>query len=127
MFPFPAKDRDRPDAREITDWSRKGPLPPLEGRGGSRRESDRGFGSDYGGGERKERFSEGDGKVRDFGNWERKGPLLSIAQPERAPREGGRPRTNDGPRGEGFRDRKSSPVAWGEGRPQGSQDGSRPP
>jgi hypothetical protein len=49
------------------------------------------------------------------------------AQPERAPREGGRPRTNDGPRGEGFRDRKSSPVAWGEGRPQGSQDGSRPP
>jgi translation initiation factor 4B len=127
LFPFPAKDRDRPDAREITDWSRKGPLPPLEGRGGSRRESDRGFGSDYGGGERKERFPEGDGKVRDFGNWERKGPLSPIAQPERAPREGGRPRTNDGPRGEGFRDRKSSPAAWGEGRPQGSQDGSRPP
>lgn len=43
------------------------------------------------------------------------------------PREGGRPRTNDGPRGEGFRDRRSSPAAWGEGRPQGSQDGSRPP
>lgn len=122
-----AKDRDRPDVREIGDWSRKGPLPDLPGRGGSRRDSDRGFGSDYGGGERKERFPEGDGKVRDFGNWERKGPLSPIPQPERGPREGGRPRTNDGPRGEGFRDRKSSPAAWGEGRPQGSQDGSRPP
>ncbi|KAF4633355.1 hypothetical protein G7Y89_g4767 [Cudoniella acicularis] len=120
----PPKDRDRPDAREFTDWSRKGPLPDLPGRGG--RDSGRGgFGSDYGG-ERKERFPEGDGKVRDFGNWERKGPLSPILQPERT-REGGRPRTNDGPRGEGFRDRRSSPAAWGEGRPQGSQDGSRPP
>jgi len=103
-------------------------LPDLPGRGGDRRDGGRGFGggSDYGG-ERKERFPEGDGKVRDFGNWERKGPLSPIPQPERGPREGGRPRTNDGPRGEGFRDRKSSPAAWGEGRPQGSQDGSRPP
>ena len=124
---LPAKDRDRPDAREITDWSRKGPLPDLPGRGGDRRQSDRGFGSDYGGGERRERFPEGDGKVRDFGNWERKGPLSPIIQQERAPREGGRPSTNDGPRGEGFRDRRQSPAAWGEGRPQGSQDGSRPP
>ena len=101
-------------------------MPDLPTRGGPRRESDRGFGSDFGG-ERKERFPEGDGKVRDFSNWERRGPLSPIAQPERAPREGGRPRTNDGPRGEGFRDRRSSPAAWGEGRPQGSQDGSRPP
>jgi translation initiation factor 4B len=122
-----AKDRgDRPEARELNDWSRKGPLPDLPGRGGARRESDRGFGSDYGG-ERKERFPEGDGKVRDFGNWERKGPLSPIAAAERGPREGGRPRTNDGPKAEGFRDRRSSPAAWGEGRPQGSQDGSRPP
>ncbi|TVY84233.1 putative RNA-binding protein sce3 [Lachnellula suecica] len=123
----PPKDRDRPDAREFTDWSRKGPLPDLPSRGGDRRDQGRGFGSDYGG-ERKERFPEGDGKVRDFGNWERKGPLSPVAQPERGPREGGRPRTNDGPRPEGFRDRRQSPAAqWGEGRPQGSQDGSRPP
>jgi translation initiation factor 4B len=101
-------------------------LPDLPSRGGGRRDEGRGFGSDYGG-ERKERFPEGDGKVRDFGNWERKGPLSPMAQPERGPREGGRPRTNDGPRGEGFRDRRASPAAWGEGRPQGSQDGSRPP
>lgn len=104
----------------------------MPGRGGDRRGSDRagGFGSDYGGerGERKERFPEGDGKVRDFGNWDRKGPLSPLAQPERGPREGGRPRTNDGPRQEGFRDRRASPAAqWGEGRGQGSQDGSRPP
>jgi len=129
----PPKDRDRPDAREFGDWSRKGPLPDLPGRGGDRRASDRGgFGSDFGGGERRERrepFAEGDGKVRDFGNWERKGPLSPLPQQDRPTRDGGRPGTNDGPKGEGFRDRRSSPAAWGEGRPQqDSQDGgSRPP
>lgn len=111
-------------------------MPDLPGRGGDRRVSDRGgFGSDFGGGERGERrerrepFPEGDGKVRDFGNWERKGPLSPLPQQERAQRDGGRPRTNDGPKGEGFRDRRASPAAWGEGRPQqDSQDGgSRPP
>ena len=41
-----AKDRDRPDAREFGDWSRKGPLPDLPNRSaGDRRVSDRGFGS----------------------------------------------------------------------------------
>ncbi|RDL39743.1 uncharacterized protein BP5553_04083 [Venustampulla echinocandica] len=123
----PPKDRDRPDARVITDWSRKGPLPDLPNRGGAgggRRESERDFGSDFG--DRKERFPEGDGKVRDFGNWERKGPLSPMPQPDRGLREGGRPR-DDGPRPEGFMERKASPAAWGEGRPQGSQDGSRPP
>lgn len=69
-------------------------------------------GSERGAGRRN---FESDGKVRDFGNWERKGPLSPVGGPVR---EGGRPRSNEGP---GFR--KSSP-AWGEGR---SQDGSRPP
>ncbi|EMR90635.1 putative translation initiation factor 4b protein [Botrytis cinerea BcDW1] len=132
----PPKDRgDRPDVRELGDWSRKGPLPDLPGRGGERRPSDRGYQSsrfgEEGGERRAPREPESDGKVRDFGNWERKGPLSPLAQQERAPREGGRPRTNDGPRAEGFRDRKASPVAWGEGRSQGqgsgSQEGSRPP
>lgn len=68
-------------------------------------------GSERAGGRRN---FESDGKFRDFGNWERKGPL----SPTGPVREGGRPRTNEG---SGFR--KSSP-AWGEGR---SQDGSRPP
>ncbi|RFU34956.1 hypothetical protein B7463_g1414, partial [Scytalidium lignicola] len=131
----PPKDRDRPEVRELGDWSRKGPLPDLPGRS-DRRVSDRGYtaGRSFGdggselGGERRERrdFGEGDGKTRDFGNWERKGPLSPLPQSER-PREGGRPRTNDGPKGEGLRDRRASPAAWGEGRAQGSQDGSRPP
>jgi len=130
----PPKDRgDRPDVRELGDWSRKGPLPDLPNRGGDRRTSDRGYQAsrfgEEGGDRRGPREPESDGKVRDFGNWERKGPLSPLAQQERAPREGGRPRTNDGPKGEGFRDRRASPAAWGEGRPQGqgSQDGSRPP
>jgi len=67
-----------------------------------------------------------DDKVRDFGNWERKGPLSPLPQPE-APamsREGSRPRANEG-RSESLRgNRRASPAAWGEGR---QQDGSRPP
>lgn len=134
-----AKQSDRPDVRELGDWSRKGPLPDLPGRGGSR-VSGRGFASarsfgDAGseaGGDRRERrdpFQQDDGKVRDFGTWERHGPLSPLPQQERqsSTREGGRSSTIDGARAEGFRDRRASPAAWGEGRAQGSQDGSRPP
>ena len=65
---------------------------------------------------------EGDGKSRDFSNWERKGPPTPI---ERAPpsREG---RPSRGP-DRGFErafERRPSP-AWGEGKSQDS--GSRPP
>src|SRR6201996_8345462 len=60
---------------------------------------------------------DGDGKVRDFGNWERKGPLSPLPNAEPV-RGNGRVRTQDGPR-----ERKNSP-SWGEQR---SQDGSRPP
>ncbi|KAI6245648.1 putative RNA-binding protein [Erysiphe necator] len=127
----PPKDRgDRPEARDISDWSRKGPLPELSGRSGmgsSRRDQDRGRGLD-GGSERKDRYQEGDGKVRDLKNWERKGPLSPITQPDRILRDGGRSRTNDSSRGDGgFRDRRSSPAAWGEGRVNSSHEGSRPP
>ncbi|KAL1973198.1 hypothetical protein VTN31DRAFT_6740 [Thermomyces dupontii] len=100
--------------RDLSDWTRKGPLPDLPP---PRRGSDRGF-NRFGdniseaGSDRERRRFEGDGKVRDLNNWERKGPLSPIG------REGGRPRSTEGP---GFR--RSSP-AWGEGR---SQDGSRPP
>lgn len=104
----------------MSDWTRKGPLPDLPGR----RPSDRPHrqfdaasdaGSERGGDRRRPPPFEGDGKVRDFGNWERKGPL----SPSAAPLREGRVRSNEG----GPRDRKQSP-AWGEGR---SQDGSRPP
>lgn len=131
----PPKDRD--PVREISDWSRKGPLPDLPGRGANDRRGAGGYGAartfgDAGsdaGGERRERreFNQDDGKVRDFGNWERRGPLAPIPGQDRPTRDGGRTSTVDGPRADGFRDRKASPAAWGEGRGQDSQDGSRPP
>ncbi len=64
-------------------------------------------------------YEPSDGKVRDFSNWERRGPLPPSAGPAQTLREGGRQQSKDGP--PNFR--RNSP-AWGEGR---SQDGSRPP
>ncbi|KAI9698640.1 MAG: hypothetical protein M1836_003749 [Candelina mexicana] len=126
--------KDRPDAREFGDWTRKGPLADIPGRN---RPSDRPDRGGFGGGrnfdsaseagsERGERrrgpLDQGDGKIRDFGNWERKGPLMPVLQPGAPARDGGRPRTNDGPN-----NRRNSP-AWGEGRAEGrSEAGSRPP
>lgn len=119
--------KDRPDAREFGDWTRKGPLPDI---GGQRRVSDRvGYSSgprgfdavSEGGSDRNSRrppYEQGDGKVRDFGNWDRKGPLTPTIPNGPMARNLDRPVSHDGPR-----DRRNSP-AWGEGR---SQDGSRPP
>ncbi|KAL2829216.1 hypothetical protein BDW59DRAFT_37885 [Aspergillus cavernicola] len=112
----PPKERD---VKEF-DWTRRGPLPEAPQRRVPDRSS---FGrnldnvSDAGSEPRRRGGFESDGKVRDFSNWERKGPLSPPPMRE------GRPRSNDGP---GFR--RSSP-AWGEGRPteERSQDGSRPP
>ncbi|OLN85704.1 putative RNA-binding protein sce3 [Colletotrichum chlorophyti] len=118
----PPRGGDRSEStRDFGDWSRKGPLPDLPGRGGSdRRTSD--FGERRAPREPREP-REDDGKVRDFGNWERKGPLTPLPQEESGSREGSRPRTNDGPRE--FRNRRESPAAWGEG--QGPRQDSRPP
>ncbi|KAL8767007.1 MAG: hypothetical protein Q9209_006361 [Squamulea sp. 1 TL-2023] len=130
---LPHTEKDRPDAREFNDWTRKGPLPELSNQ---RRVSERGgFGAprsfdnsrsfdnvSEAGSERSARrpFEQGDGKVRDFGNWERKGPLQPTAPaPSGPPRSDiSRPMSRDGPTL-----RRNSP-AWGEGR---SQEGSRPP
>lgn len=75
-------------------------------------------------GSRRPPFEQGDGKVRDFSNWERKGPL-SPSPSALSMRDSGRIRSNPGgERAERSFDRKPSP-SWGEGR---SQDGgSRPP
>ena len=70
------------------------------------------------GGSRRPGFFENDGKVRDFSNWERKGPLSPVPQPGPPVRDGGRVREAGGPR----EDRQG--AAWGEGR---SDAGSRPP
>ena len=72
-------------------------------------------GSDRGG---RRGYEPGDGKIRDFSNWERKGPLAAGPGSAMSLRDGGRQASKDGPN---FR--RNSP-AWGEGR---SQDGSRPP
>jgi len=105
------------------DWgARRGPLADLPGRGGDRGGDRRG--PDFG--ERRREFqSNDDGKARDFGNWERRGPLSPLAQPERPEsREGSRSRTME-TRSESFRgNRKASPAAWGSGE---GQEGSRPP
>ena len=70
------------------------------------------------GGSRRPGFFENDGKVRDFSNWERKGPLSPVPQPGPPMRDGGRVREAGGPREE------RQGAAWGEGR---SDAGSRPP
>jgi translation initiation factor 4B len=125
-----AAAKDRPEAREITDWTRKGPLPDLPGQ---RRTSDRGgfsrggfdaagsdAGSERGGSRRPPPFA-GDGKERDFGNWERRGPLSPAAAP--APnamaREGRQPSFQGG-----AREHRQSP-AWGEGREDSGSRGPR--
>ncbi|PLB51163.1 hypothetical protein P170DRAFT_474708 [Aspergillus steynii IBT 23096] len=112
----PPKERD---VKEF-DWTRRGPLPDApQRRVPDRSAFGRGLdnmsdaGSERAGGGR--RNFESDGKFRDFGNWERKGPLSPTSGPVRE----GRPAA-----AEGSSFRRSSP-AWGEGR---SQDGgSRPP
>ncbi|KAI1094370.1 hypothetical protein F5B19DRAFT_54608 [Rostrohypoxylon terebratum] len=127
----PPKERqDRGEsARDLSSWERKGPLADLPSRGGGgggdRRPAD--FGERRGpGGFRDGAPPSDDGKVRDFGNWERKGPLSPLPQTERpaGSRDSSRPRTHDANRGDSFRkDRRASPATWGEGR----QEGSRPP
>lgn len=98
--------------------------------GTQRQPSGRGFeraGSDFGGERNLSRRGsafggEGDGRTRDLGNWERKGPLtpLATASPGRA--EGGDMRRNE----RSF-ERRGSPASWGEGREPGSFQAARPP
>ncbi|KAI1950930.1 Eukaryotic translation initiation factor 4B [Ophidiomyces ophidiicola] len=111
--------KERHDARDLSDWSRKGPLPDLPQRRPTDRpgHGSRGFDAmSDAGSERAGRrpYEPADGKMRDFSSWERKGPLPAAAPTVRE----GRPQSKDG-----SQFRRASP-AWGEGR---SQDGSRPP
>lgn len=66
--------------------------------------------------------------MRDLGNWERKGPLSPVPQPERSEsRDGSRaPRPLEAGRSDSYRGaRRASPAAWGGSGEAG--DGSRPP
>ena len=120
----PKNDRGESN-RDFSDWSRKGPLPDLPGQN-QRRVSERNFsnknfdnmsdaGSDRG--SRRGFGADTDGKVRDFSNWERRGPLSPAPIPDRTLGGAGRQASKEG----AFR--RNSP-SWGEGR---SQEGSRPP
>ncbi|KAK7541607.1 hypothetical protein BKA81DRAFT_407258 [Phyllosticta paracitricarpa] len=118
--------KDRVESRVFDDWTRKGPLPPIEGQ---RRSAGSGFNRGFGGPESDagserggRRPFEGDGRVRDFGNWERKGPLSPVTPAAGPPREAREPREP--------RERKMSPN-WGEARsnsrPRRDFSESRPP
>ncbi len=126
-------EKERPDGRDFGNWDRKGPL--ADAGGAPRRVPDRGgFGSGRGGGgfdnasdagsERGGRrgYEPSDGKVRDFGNWDRKGPLTPTLPTGPSARSFDRPVSRDGPRPD-RPERRNSP-SWGEGR---SDAGSRPP
>lgn len=82
-------------------WARQGPLPPLEA---ARRDR-----FSEGGDRRHSSYGHDDGKVRDFGNWERKGPLTPTTPTGPSDRDS-RPRSGD----REFR-RRVSPAPSAEG------------
>lgn len=95
--------KDRGDDRTAGEWRRSGPLSPMESSRGSRsdRYADRSEAGDRPERERRSFEPAGDGKVRDFNNWERKGPLAPLSPPpptaEGAPREMRRRSPSDRP------------------------------
>ncbi|KAG5934359.1 hypothetical protein E4U53_000711 [Claviceps sorghi] len=111
-------------SRDLSDWSRKGPLPDLPGRSGGGR-----AGSDFGG-DRERRspreFAAEPRAPREM-NWERRGPLAPLSPQEGGlgSRDGSRARPGPeslGERGESYRGSRQGSAAWGEGR----QEGARP-
>ncbi|EFY84203.1 RNA recognition motif containing protein [Metarhizium acridum CQMa 102] len=110
-------------SRDLSDWTRKGPLPDLPGRGGR-------TGSDFGGDRerRPPRDPAAEPRAPREMNWERRGPLSPLPPQEGGPgpREGSRSRPAPegmGERGESHRGSRQGSASWGEGR----QEGSRPP
>ncbi|PHH87047.1 hypothetical protein CDD83_9386 [Cordyceps sp. RAO-2017] len=107
-------------ARDLTDWTRKGPLPDLPTRSGRQP-------SDFG--DRRPRDPAVESRPARELTWERRGPLSPLPQQEFAPRsrDGSRPRPAPeglGERSESFRgNRQAPPAAWGEPR----QEAARPP
>ncbi|GAB0134012.1 hypothetical protein EsDP_00002399 [Epichloe bromicola] len=110
-------------SRDLSDWTRKGPLPDLPGRGGRP-------GSDFGGDRerRPPRDPAAESRAPREINWERRGPLAPLSPQEgrSGPRDGSRPRPGPeslGERGESHRGSRQGSASWGEAR----QEGSRPP
>ncbi|KAG6020656.1 hypothetical protein E4U41_002768 [Claviceps citrina] len=118
-------------SRDLSDWTRKGPLPDLPGRsGGGGGGGGRSGGSDYGGDRerRAPRDPAAEPRAPREMNWERRGPLAPLSPQEGGPgsRDGSRPRPGPdslGERGESHRGSRQGSASWGEGR----QEGARPP
>ncbi|KAL7945828.1 hypothetical protein V8C42DRAFT_45194 [Trichoderma barbatum] len=104
-------------ARDLSEWTRKGPLPDLGPSRGPR--------SDFGE-RRPPRDPASDGRSTREMTWERRGPLSPLGPQEPGSRESSRargPQEGMGERSESFRGNRRDAPAWGEGR----QEGARPP
>ncbi|KAL7935178.1 hypothetical protein V8C35DRAFT_266422 [Trichoderma chlorosporum] len=104
-------------ARDLSEWTRKGPLPDLP--------SSRGPRSDFGE-RRPPRDPASDGRSSREMTWERRGPLSPLGPQEPGSRESSRargPQEGMGERSESYRGNRRDPATWGEGR----QEGARPP
>ncbi|KAL7912188.1 hypothetical protein GGI35DRAFT_309108 [Trichoderma velutinum] len=104
-------------ARDLSEWTRKGPLPDLPGARGPR--------SDFGE-RRPPRDPASDGRSTREMTWERRGPLSPLSPQEPGSRESSRargPQEGMGERSESYRGNRRDAPAWGEGR----QEGGRPP
>lgn len=121
---FTAKDRYGNESnRDLSDWSRKGPLPDAP-RANNRGPRDFNEPREFREGPREPRAAGPD--YREM-SWERRGPLSPAVPPpmERGgSRAGSRSGHRMGERTNSFANRGASPAAWGPG--EGRQD-SRPP
>ncbi|KAM0264885.1 hypothetical protein ACHAQJ_000401 [Trichoderma viride] len=101
--------------RDLSDWSRKGPLPDLPSSRGSRSDfSER----------RPPRDPASEGRSTREMTWERRGPLSPTAPQESGSRDSSRaPQEGLGERRDSYRGNRRDPASWGEGR----QDDARGP
>ncbi|PTB38336.1 hypothetical protein M441DRAFT_250665 [Trichoderma asperellum CBS 433.97] len=95
-------------ARDLSDWTRRGPLPDVGPSRGPR--------SDFG--ERRLRDPASEGRAPREMNWERRGPLSPTVPQEPGSRESSRargPQEGLGERSESYRGNRRDPATWGEG------------
>lgn len=94
--------------RDLSDWTRRGPLPDVGPSRGPR--------SDFG--ERRLRDPASEGRAPREMNWERRGPLSPTVPQEPGSRESSRargPQEGLGERSESYRGNRRDPATWGEG------------
>ncbi|TFA99516.1 putative RNA-binding protein sce3 [Trichoderma ghanense] len=100
-------------ARDLSEWTRKGPLPDLP--------SSRGPRNDFGE-RRPPRDPAFESRAPREMTWERRGPLSPLSPQEPGSRESSRargPQEGLGERSDSYRGNRREPAAWGEGRPEG--------